>query len=528
MTNEETQNMGIRLLKKGQKGLIHALFSRVGVILLLFLLQVAILFSAFMWFRDLQPYISGVMTFFSVIMVLYLLNSRFEPTAKITWLVIIMLMPVFGAFLLWFTKSEIGHRLIKRRVDQVTKEARDSIPQDPEVIRRLGQEAPGVTALAHYVGRSGCHPVFDDTAVTYFPVGEKKWEEMLRQLEQARHYIFLEYFIVDEGLMWGKVLEVLARKAAEGVEVRLMIDGFCEFTTVPHNYPEKLRKLGIKCKLFAPLTPFVSTLYNYRDHRKILVIDGQTAFTGGVNLADEYINRKKRYGYWKDTAVMLKGQAARSFALMFLEMWGIDEKKLEFERFLKFGAVSEKGEKSPGYVMPYGDCPLDGERVGERVYMDILNRAQSYVHIMTPYLILDGEMETALRFAAERGVDVKLILPGIPDKRAAYALAKTHYRVLLDSGVKIYEYIPGFVHAKLFVSDDREGVVGTINLDYRSLYHHFECAAYLYGVPCLEEMEADYQATLAQCRTVTYETIKAEPWTRKLMGRVMKVVAPLM
>ena len=524
MTNEDTQSMGIRLLKRGQKGLIHALFSRFGVILLLFLLQVAILFSVLFWFQDLQPYISGLMTSFSVVMVLYLLNSRYDPTAKITWLVIIILMPVFGAFLLWFTKSEIGHRLIKRRVDQITKQAKGCIPQDAEVIRRLEQEAPGVTALARYVSRSGCYPVFDDTAVTYFPTGERKWEEMLRQLEQAQHYIFLEYFIVDEGLMWGKVLEILAQKAAEGVEVRLMIDGFCEFTTLSHNYPEK----GIKCKLFAPLTPFVSTHYNYRDHRKILVIDGHTAFTGGVNLADEYINHKKKHGHWKDTAVMVKGQAAQSFALMFLEMWGIEEKELEFDRFLSETAVSRKGKKSPGYVMPYGDCPLDEDRVGERVYMDILNRAHKYVHIMTPYLILDGEMETALKFAAERGVDVKLILPGIPDKRAAYALAKSHYRSLLDSGVRIYEYTPGFVHAKLFVSDDREGVVGTINLDYRSLYHHFECAAYLYGVPCLADMEADYQATLEQCRTVTYETLKAEPWGRKLLGCIMKVVAPLM
>ncbi len=526
MTNEESRSMGIRLLKRGQKGLIHALFSRFGVILLLFLLQVFMIFSVFMKFKNLQIYISGLSALFTVVMVLYLLNSRFDPTAKITWLVIIMMMPVFGAFLLWFTKSEIGHRLIKGRVDQIAKEAGDSIPQQPETMDRLTGEVPGAAALARYVRRSGCYPVYDNTAVTYFPVGEKKWEEMLRQLKEARHFIFLEYFIVDEGLMWGKVLEILAKKAAEGVDVRVMYDGTCEFTTLSHNYPEKLKKLGIKCKMFAPLTPFVSTHYNYRDHRKILVIDGHTAFTGGVNLADEYINYKKKHGHWKDTAVMLKGPAVRSFTLMFLQMWGIGEKETEYERFLACPAPPREG--APGYVMPYGDCPLDDDLVGERVYMDILNRAQNYVHIMTPYLILDGEMETALKFAAERGVDVKLILPGIPDKQAAYALAKTHYRSLLDSGVKIFEYSPGFVHAKLFVSDDREGVVGTINLDYRSLYHHFECAAYLCNVPCLADMEADYQATLAQCRTVTYETLKAEPKARKLLGCIMKAVAPLM
>ena len=221
----------------------------------------------------------------------------------------------------------------------------------------------------------------------------------------------------------------------------------------------------------------------------------------------------------------LKGEAVRSFTLMFLQMWSIDEKDPAFTPFL---SVPIPFQESPGFVLPYGDCPLDADRVGERVYMDILNRARRYVHIMSPYLILDGEMETALKFAAERGVDVKLILPGVPDKAAPYALAKTHYASLLDSGVKLYEYVPGFVHAKLFVSDGREGVVGTINLDYRSLYHHFECAAWMYGVPCLADMEEDFQATLLNCRTVTRETIRDEKKSLKLMGWVLKAVAPLM
>ena len=322
------------------------------------------------------------------------------------------------------------------------------------------------------------------------------------------------------------MLEILARKAKEGVDVRVMYDGTCEFSTLPHDYPKRLRKLGIKCKMFSPVTPFVSTHYNYRDHRKILVIDGHTAFNGGVNLADEYINHVEKYGHWKDTAVMLKGEAVKSFTLMFLQTWNIDEKRPEFEEFLAYPTFAP--EKTAGYVIPYGDCPLDQDKVGERVYMDILNRAQKYVHIMSPYLILDGEMETALKFAAERGVEVCLILPGIPDKAAPYALAKTHYASLVESGVQIYEYTPGFVHAKVFVSDDREAVVGTINLDYRSLYHHFECATYMYEVGCIPEIEADFQSTLEKCRKVTPETIRKEKWTRKAAGFVLKTIAPLM
>lgn len=305
-----------------------------------------------------------------------------------------------------------------------------------------------------------------------------------------------------------------------------MYDGTCEFALLPRDYPKRLKALGIKCKVFSPVAPFISTHYNYRDHRKILVIDGHTAFTGGVNLSDEYINVKSKFGHWKDTAVMLKGEAVRSFTLMFLQTWGISEKEIEHERFLSFPTMPV--ETAKGYVIPYGDRPLDDDKLGERVYMDILNRALEYVHIMTPYLILDGEIEAALKFAAERGVEVALILPGIPDKIVPYSLAKTHYASLLESGVKIYEYTPGFVHAKVCVSDTLEAVVGTINLDYRSLYHHFECAAYLYDTDCVPEIEADFQAALAKCRQVTKETIRKEKWYLKLLGCLMKAVAPLL
>ena len=259
------------------------------------------------------------------------------------------------------------------------------------------------------------------------------------------------------------------------------------------------------------------------------MIDGKVAFNGGVNLADEYINRIKRFGHWKDTAVMLKGPAAQSFALMFLQMWHIRGKDEDYDRWLTDPAAEDIGAAGAnGYVMPYCDCPLDGYKVGESVYMDILNRATDYVHIMTPYLIIDDRMANALMFAAQRGVDVKIILPGIPDKKLAYSLAKTHYHALIDAGVKIYEYTPGFVHAKVFVSDDIKAVVGTINLDYRSLYHHFECATYMYKTDCIADITQDFEQTLADCRTVTEETIKNEKTSMKIMGRLAKAIAPLM
>lgn len=424
-----------------------------------------------------------------------------------------------------YTQSDFGHRALKERLNQIITQTDDAIAQPEAVEEQLKREEPGAAALAHYVRGTGCYPVYDRTAVTYFPLGEDKWEELLKQLEQARHFIFLEYFIINEGLMWGKVLEILARKAKEGVDVRVLYDGTCEFSNLPHDYPKRLAALGIQCRVFSAIQPFVSTHYNYRDHRKILVIDGQVAFNGGINLADEYINHVPRFGYWKDTAVMLRGDAVRSFTLMFLQVWCLDEKAPDFTPHL---ACTAPQAAQTGFVIPYGDCPLDSDKVGERVYMDLLNRAQRYVHIMTPYLILDGELETALKFAAERGVEVTLILPGVPDKKIPYALAKTYYASLMASGVKILEFTPGFIHAKSFVVDDTEAVVGTINLDYRSLYHHFECATYLVGTDCIQAIEADFQETAALCRPVTRQSLRQEKLTTKLTGVLTKVIAPLL
>lgn len=522
----EVKNMGLRLIKKGKKGILSVVFSRFWIMSILVVLQFIVLFVAVFQYGEYRQHYDIVKNIFVALMVLYVLNCEMNSSAKITWLVLVMLFPVFGALLFWFTQLEIGHRMQKARLDYLISSTKTSIQQDKEVLQKISEESPDTESLVHYLARSGCYPIYDKTDVKYFPSGETKFEELLKQLKEAKDFVFLEYFIVEEGIMWGRVLEILAAKAAEGVDVRVMYDGTCESSLLPFDYPKRLEKLGIKCKVFAPVTPFLSTHYNYRDHRKILVIDGQVAFTGGVNLADEYINEKYRFGHWKDTAIMLRGEAVRSFTLMFLQMWNVDEKSPEFYKFINVPVTEVKDAK--GYVAPYGDCPLDDDKTGERVYMDILNRANKYVHIMTPYLIIDGEMETALRFAAKRGVDVKIILPGIPDKKYAFALAKTHYKHLLEAGVKIYEYTPGFVHAKVFTSDDCKAVVGTINLDYRSLYHHYECAAYMYQTECIADIERDFEETLEKCTRITKETIKKEKLGTKLIGWILKVVAPLM
>ena len=525
-TSDKSDKSVYHLAKPVKKGIFHLIFSRFTVFIFLILLQIFLVLMFYAVLEALMPWLSAVRTLFVLVMVIYLFNCSMDSAAKLTWMLIIAVAPVPGTLFLWFTHSNAGYRKLRRLEKELIVRTMEAIPQPSDVMEQLEQDGSGTDDLCTYLNKSGCFPVYDGTEVRYFSSGEEKFATLLEELEKAEKFIFLEYFIIEEGYMWGEILQILKRKAKQGVEVRVMYDGMCELSQLPSGYWKLLEEQKIRAKVFSRLIPIVSSHYNYRDHRKILVIDGKVAFNGGVNLADEYINRVERFGHWKDVAVMVKGPAVKSYTLMFLQMWCIGEYEPVIQSFLKEERLLPKPEN--GFVMPYADCPLDGFKVGEAVYMDILNRATDYVHIMTPYLILDGELETAIKYAALRGVDVRLILPGIPDKKMAYALAKSYYATLLEAGVKIYEYTPGFVHAKVFVSDDVKAVVGTINLDYRSLYHHFECATYMYKTSCVSEIEADFQETLQKCRVVTPETVRKEKLFYKIAGPVMRFVAPLM
>ena len=511
-----------------KKGIISMVFSRFGIVLVLLALQILVLLGLFLKFSQLAPHYYIISAVFYIFMITVIVNSDHDASSKITWLTIMAFLPIFGALLYIYTTVDIGHRILKKRVTHILKNTKNKITQDKSVIDKAEEICPDVADLNYYLNKSGRFPLYENTDVTYYPIGEKMFQSMLVELDKAKDFIFMEYFIVDDGYMWDNILEVLIKKANEGVDVRVMYDGTCEFALLPRTYPSSLEKLGIHCKVFSPVSPFISTHYNYRDHRKIMVIDGKTAYNGGINMADEYINYTHKYGHFKDVGVMLKGDAVDSFTLMFLQMWSVNERHCDFSKYLNVGdSPSAGGYFSNGFVMPFGDCPLDEYDVGKSVYMDILNRAKDYVYIMTPYMIMDGELENSLTFSAERGVDVRIILPHISDSFVAQALAKTHYKKLLDAGVKVYEYTPGFVHAKVFVSDDVKSVVGSINMDYRSLYHHFECATYMYGTRCIEDIKSDYKDTLAKCQQVTYESIKNDKWYIKLIGKVLMFVAPL-
>lgn len=514
--------------EKGKVGLFHVVFGRTFIIALLLCIQIIFLFGISYWLKEYTGYIYGLSSILAVFIMINIMNKKENPSYVLTWVIPILILPVFGVLLYIFVKSHIGSRVIQKRHKMAMEKTKKYLELDPVLVEKLEEEEPSIASLAKYMSAYGGYPMVKNTEVKYFSCGEEKFASLIEELEKAESFIFLEYFIISKGYMWDTILEILKRKAKQGVDVRVMYDGMCSLVLLPYSYPEQLEKFGIKCKIFSPPKPALSSYQNNRDHRKILVIDGKVAYTGGINIGDEYINAIERFGYWKDTAVLLKGDAVHNFTFMFLQMWDVVTTKYEinYEHYMK------KTENHPnqdlGYVMGYSDSPLDNENVGEEVYLHILNHAKKYVHIMTPYLILDYEMERALEFTAKRGIEVILILPHIPDKKYAFWLAKTYYKNLIDAGVQIYEFRPGFVHAKVFTSDNEKAVVGTINLDYRSLYLHFECAAFMYKNPVILDIEKDFQQTLEQSIHITKESLKQISPIIKFIGKVLRLFAPLM
>ena len=513
---------------RGKRKLLRFVFGRTMILVIMLLLQLLVLVASARWLQDYRGVFNFAMTVFGVLAIIWVVNERAEPSFRIMWLVIIAAAPVFGVLLYIFVKLQIGTKMTNQRLGSIIRETRSLLKQDPDVKRDLVEVSPLTARFSTYMSEYAGFPIYRNTEAKYFPLGDDAFEEMKIQLEKAEKFNFLEYFILAPGVMWDAILEILERKVKEGVEVRLMYDGTCCFSLLPHDYPKEMEKRGIQCKVFMPLKPVLSTSQNNRDHRKILIVDGKVAFTGGINLADEYINQKVRFGHWKDTAVMIHGDAVMSFTLMFLQVWDITEKYLDsFENYI-VKDLKKIALQSDGYVLPYSDSPLDDERVGEEVYLNMIHTATRYVHIMTPYLILDHEMLDSLQHAGKKGLDVKIIMPHIPDKWYAFWLAKTYYEELIRAGVEIYEYTPGFVHAKSFVTDDKKAAVGTINLDFRSLYLHFECGVFFYRNKVVKEVEEDFSQTLKSCQRVTLADCRNLAWYKKLVGSLLRIVAPLM
>ena len=509
------------------KKIAHLLLGRFSIVAVSIILQFLWLVMVMYQFSYQFTYANLAIRTIAIIVVLVIVNRWTNPANKLSWTFIILLSPVLGLLLyMIFGRSSLTKKT-QERMDSVNREVSACLYQTPEIKEQLEREDLSVYRQSRYINDWAGFPLYHNTSTKYYSCGEEMFPDMLADLEKAEHFIFLEYFIVDQGVMFDRIVEVLEQKSKEGVDVRLIYDDIGCINTLPPKYYKVLQAKGIKCAAFNPFRPIMSVVMNNRDHRKICVVDGKVAFTGGVNLADEYINKKVRFGHWKDTAIKIEGDAVQSFTMMFLQMWNITERQPE--DYAKYLTEKQPGfSRKDGYIIPYGDSPFDHENVGEEVYFHILNHAKKYVHIMTPYLILDNEMIDALTRAAKGGIEVQIIMPHIPDKPYAFYLAKTYYEELIAGGVQIYEYTPGFVHAKVFTSDDDTATVGSINLDYRSLYLHFECGVFIYRNQVVRDIEKDFQDTLAKCQKVTMTEVKNRSTFVKIYGQVLRLVAPLM
>ncbi len=512
---------------------------------------------------------SAIISFISSVLALVLAFAIYgthqNSAFKMPWIILILAFPVFGLCIYVLFGTQIGVIGTKKRYEEIDGIFLPQLQQDPAVTEKLEQETYPIANQCYYLKTYGGFPVYGNTRVEFYSEAADGFEAQLKDLENAREYIFMEYHAIEEAQSFARLKDVLARKAAEGVEVRLFYDDVGSIGFLDSGFIKRMEEVGVQCRVFNPVMPVINMIMNNRDHRKITVIDGKVGFTGGYNLADEYFNITHPYGRWKDTGIRMEGDAVRSLTVMFLEMWHAMEKKernqdernggirkaeTDLERYLAScsrqqkpdtakeaaGDITEGSTKGSAkgstdditYVQPYADSPLDNEPLGENVYLNLIKTAREYLYVMTPYLIISDEMNRELGLAAKRGVDVRIITPGIPDKKVIYQVTRSYYGELVDQGVRIFEYTPGFVHAKQMVCDGKAATVGTINLDFRSLYHHFENGALLYGGKIIAEITEDFRQTFPQCREVTEQYASGTGRKIRLAQRLLRFFSPLL
>ena len=485
------------------------------------------------WIIALATYASVYSRFISIavdVLVFFLVVSiyggKHSPASSYLWMVLILLLPLPGVCLYLLAGQPWATRSMKKRFENISRDLSIRLPQDESLLSRIEAEDISIHRQINYIRRFSKYPVYENTQVEFHRETDKAFARLKEELKKARKFIFMEYHAIELSACFMEIEEILTERAAAGVEVRIFYDDIGSLSFIEPRFVKRMETRGIRCRVFNPIMPFINVFMNNRDHRKITVIDGKVAFTGGYNLADEYFNVNSPYGHWKDTGVMLTGDAAASLTVMFLEMWNAVKKyDRDYSRYI---ARPKKMTACDGYVQPYADSPLDDERTGEAVYMNILKNARHYCYITTPYLILDEEMRSELMLAAKRGVDVRIFTPGIPDKKIVYRLTRSYYPDLLKAGVRIFEYTPGFLHAKQMLSDDTTAVVGTINLDYRSLYMHFENAVLLYKCAAIKDIKADFEAMQIKCREITKQQAAKHPFIKRVTDKFLRLFSPLL
>ncbi len=503
------------------------LLGRTVAVFLGILLQICWCFFLMYYFSNRYTYVNAILQVLAVIIVFYIINKGINPAYKLVWTIVILISPVLGLTIYYlFGRSKLTKKTAEE-MRRVHLEANGYLPNDKDNEDALRRESVSCANQSKYISDWSGYPLYAHTASKYYPCGEDMFADMLEDLKEAKHFIFLEYFIMAEGVMFDEILAILKEKVQEGVEVRMIYDDLGCCTCLPPKFYRQLTAMGIRCVTFNRLRPVMSVIMNNRDHRKIFVVDGKVAYTGGLNLADEYINVKQRFGYWKDTGIRMEGEAVWSLTLMFLEMWNYITHSTEEYQLYHPSRFMEQWPATDGYLQPYSDSPLEKEKVGENIYMNLIAHAREYLYIFTPYLILDNEMLTLLRNAAKSGVDVRIVTPHVPDKKLIFWMTQSNYQRLLECGIRIYQYTPGFLHAKSFVCDDRVGTVGSVNMDFRSLYLHFECGVWMYDTSVIAQMKQDACDTMAASQEITLEFCQNQHVLKRLIWSMLRLFAPL-
>ena len=506
---------------------IRLLMSKYGFSILFMGFELWFSFAAFFWLNEWFPnWLSvTIMVLLYISTILAIVNRNMPPESKVTWL-LIAVVPVFGSLLyLMFGERHLSKKEMKQLENMESMEFRED--NSRELRLKLKEENKAVYGMVKsLLSMDHNADLYNGTSSTFFPLGDQMFKQLLEDLRSAKKFIFMEFYIIDEGLMWDSILEILIEKVKEGVEVKLLYDDIGCMATLAGNYTKRLRKLGIDAHKFNKVIPRLTVAYNNRDHRKILVIDGQIGYTGGINLADEYINQIERFGHWKDSAVRIEGRAVKALTRLFLMTWYINQGEIEdFDKY----HMENRAVDGEGLYIPFGSGPkpIYKSQVGKAVYQNMINQATDYVYITTPYLIIDYDLTEDIRNAALRGVDVRIVTPFIPDKKLIQIVTRGAYPDLMEAGVKIYEYLPGFVHSKQVLVDDEIAVVGTINFDYRSLVHHYENAIWMYETPEIPKIRADFDNIFAVSREIKLETFRVA-WYQHLVKEIMQLFAPML
>ena len=507
-----------------KKRLINILFSKMMITAYIIIFELFLIFLFVSFLSSISKPISLFLKIFSVLMVIYVYNRNDNPSYKLAWTSVILALPTVGGVLYMLFGGKKVSKELRRIIDRSNDDTKGIMLQEEKLLEKLRKENVEAAKQANYLMKYGGYPCLNQTETTFIASGREYYELLMEEIKKAEKFIFLEYFILEEGKMWNDILDVLCEKAKKGVDVRLIYDDVGCIVKLEDGYDEKMSQMGIRCKVFNPIKARLAIQMNNRDHRKITVIDNKTGFTGGINLADEYMNIKEVYGHWRDQGIMLKGDAVSSLTFMFLQFWDYGESiKSDFSSYLM-----SYPRNDDGYVIPFSDAPTDDESVGQNAHLNIIHAAKEYIFIQTPYLILDNVVRDALALASKNGVDVRIMVPCIPDKKLVNQVTKSNYEYLLESGVRIYEYTPGFVHAKTVVSDDEFGVIGSINFDYRSYFLHFECGVWMYRSKAILGCRDDFLKTLDKCHEITYQEYMKTNVLVRIVRSILNLFSPLL